>query len=214
MGVADLFSDGVVRAITKGKDTKRKAKTGTGLYPRGMDRTWVEVVAYNNSCACYYYNTKIATVKWDDDKVVTDVHIESLWSSNSTRDCINAIMGTAIAHGLPNTASYMGMFDGCLEYAVKIKLNGEWLFLPLLKRIAVLPISVISDTIGALHTELSLIKVDLSNGKWYKEYRLRKRDLVALTEAYTGNVELKSEPMYSYCDPDKVIGTSYYYEVS
>jgi hypothetical protein len=206
MGVADLFSDGVVRAITKGTDTKRKA--------RGMDRTWVEVVAYNNSCACYYYDTKIATVKWNDDKVVTDVHIESLWSSNSTRDCINAIMGTAIGHGLPNTASYMGMFDGCLEYAVKIKLGEEWFFLPLLKRIAVLPISVCNDTIDALHAELSLIKVDLSNGKWYKGYRLRKRDLVALAEAYTGNVELKSEPIYSYCNPNCVIGESYYYEVS
>ncbi len=206
MGVADLFSAGVIRAITKGKDTKRKA--------RDMDRTWVEVVAYNNSCACYYYNTKIATVKWNDDKVVTDVLIESLWSSNSTRDCINTIMGTAITHGLPNTASYVGMFDGCLAYAVKIKLGEEWLFLPLLKYVAVLPISVCRDTIGAVQTELSLIQVDLSKGQWSKKYRLRKRDIVALSEAYTGNVELKSEPWYGYCNPEEVIGTGYYYEVS
>jgi hypothetical protein len=206
MGVADLFREGVVRAITKGTDTKRKA--------RGMARTWVEVIAYNNSCACYYYDTKIATVKWNDDKVVTDVHIESLWSSKSTRDCINAIIGTARGHGLPDTASYTGMFDGCLEYAVEIKLGDQWLFLPLLKRSAVLPISMVHDTIDALHSELRLIQVDLSKDKWYKAYRLRKRDLVALANAYTDNVELKSEPMYSHCDPEKVIGTSYYYEVS
>lgn len=178
MSTADTFYNGVLKAVQKGKDTHHTKANKQVNY--------LEVLVDGNKCRCLYYDTHIATVEWDDDKIVTEVIIESFYSTRTTIESINAIVSAAVSLGFSPLYGFVASRQGYARYMVPLYVHDQYLLLPLVHTES--PFSISNGSLPALHKELDVIRASDLNGVKYTDYSIRKRDFNLIKETYIGSL--------------------------